>query len=240
MNKDCFINKLHELECEHNMDENSISLHDVFSLIEKINLSYSELIINFQKEATSIISNRYPYIDIMIYGFDYDYDCLSIGCGIYYKYYDIFLNKKDDKLYVVNTNIPNDSQILNVLGNYLSYVYDRFLAYKDFIKMYKNDIKIGDSNFYVNINSLGIKLFYMLDNDIQFETESFNRNDISFYDDIFKNIYINIADTPSWAQNTLYELRNSQIENIRKQEIKNNRKIKVKSFFSKIFNPNNK
>ena len=96
MNKDYFINKLHELECVQNTDENSISLYDVFSLIEKINLSYSELIINSQKEATSIINNRYPHTDIMIYDFDYDYDCLSIGCGIYYKYYDIFLNKKDE------------------------------------------------------------------------------------------------------------------------------------------------
>lgn len=240
MNKDYFINKLHELEHEQNMDENSISLYDVFTLIHNVNLSYSKLITDFQNEATSILNNKYPYSNIMIYDFDYDMDYLSIGYINCNRYYDIVLSKEDKKLFVVSTNISEDCQILDMLGNYLSYVYDKFLDYKHFIKMYNNDIRIKNSNFYININRFGIKLFYMLNNDILFETESFNRNGISFYDNIFKNIYINIADTPSWAQNTLYELRNSQIEYIRKQSIKNNRKLMVKSFFSKIFNTNNK
>lgn len=174
---------------------------------------------------------------------------LSIGVHLTLNDYKIVLAKKNDDLYVVESEFTDYQEVLYHIGKGLSELYDELIKFSDFEKQSVNNIKALNSNFFVDISFAGVDIYagsqsYSFSKDFilssTFYTDEYEDEDEYKYkykcnstevltalkgneDKIFKRIFVKIDDCPEWSKKLLYQMRQEQI--FKEQE---EQKIRVK------------
>jgi hypothetical protein len=240
----------------------TISIYDVMSLSmknyyvqENIKQKYKVLM---NQKIKNEIGNDYA---IVIHDFDYDLNELFISIIDCYIYNDKSLNnspseeykfqKKDGDLYISEAEHEHhEDDMLPLIGDDLSNLYDLFLKSKDYNEQAKRRINPINSGFLVDINRFGVNL-YIPKNFIQneFSIRLFNGSDDYSYecnsnnvmnllkgneDELFKKIFVRIDDCPEWMRSTLYEQRQVQLAEEQKEDEKKAKREKRKELVRKV------
>ena len=233
---------------EKNNDSDCISLYDITNLIKEYRNNYDDIIDRYQDYFDCILEDEESYFfNTTVYGFDYVNNQLSIGVQLALNHYKIVLAKKNDDLYVVESELTDYQEVLYHIGKGLSELYDELIKFSDFEKQDVNNIKALNSNFFVDISFAGVDIYagsqsYSFSRDFILSSPSYTDEDEYEYkykykcnstevltalkgkeDKIFKRIFVKIDDCPEWSKKLLYQMRQEQI--FKEQE---EQKIRVK------------
>lgn len=215
---------------EPNKDEENISLYEISKLLKMKGQELDAYKNSSENKMEQIIQAEYgKSSNIIIYGFDYDNDELEIGFKYVNEYKKIYFSKNNGDLYVKKSESNWSNDILVLVGNLLTELYDYYLKYKECQSQKKESIKPVNSNFHVNINKYGLCIYtksntnkYM--HDFELSSKSYS-NEYKYVcnshniietikgkeDELLKRIYVKIADCPKWSQTILTEIRKEQL-----------------------------
>ena len=231
----------HVLTSEKNFDPNCVSLNHVVSLlnrnhkkIEKIEDKYKKLL---KKDETKFNDSSF-----IIYGLDYKTEELRIGFKYWYKKFaddwdEIVFSKLNGDLYIKSSKSYYSQEILNVLGDELSKLYDELMEFKDYNEQKHYDFSAIKSNFKIDISEHGVSIYVDSPSSL-FEKDfklSFSNNTCK-YDcycnshnvtsvvngnerEIFKSVFVKIEDCPKWMHKDLFEIRRNELEEQRILEL---------------------
>lgn len=221
---------------EKNKDTNCISLYDIAKLLKQKNLEYNRLKKSYEIIFNNSIHSRFKNdSSCVVYNFNYDNNELLLGFKHYKEMKEISFKKSDGDLYISSTESPYAKDILTMLGNDLSNLYDEFIQFSDFIEQFNYNI-ISNSIFLVNISKYGVRLYAQSKSNIfsnSFELSSYSYSNEYDYDcnsnivvsaiqgkedEIFRKIFIRIDDCPAWSKQTLYQVRQEQLAGEKKLE----------------------
>lgn len=216
---------------EPNKDDDCISLYDVTQLIKRKREYYENIIESYERQLTSISKrNDLGYTSIVVDNeFEYENKIKIDFNTKHNNYYNAFFFKKDDDLYVICPWIPDSQrkQILLILGNTISRLYDAVLQYNRIFDYYVRDIKSMNSDVSVDIIGDSIDISFAHDSEKEFELKLNNRSDqyewwTNSYkiastiseseNEIFKKVFVKIEDCPEWSRDDLYKIRKNQLE----------------------------
>lgn len=235
------------LVSEPNKDNDCVSLYEVLNLIRKQAKKYEKDKI-FENDLEKKIEECYDNeASVIVYNFDYDTDELPIGFKRFLcfdSYNLIKFIKRHDDLFITESNSLYAKEMLAKCGDVISKCYDELIRCKDFKKQHVYGSASTNSNFYIDIDSSGVKIvsakfpFYSY-----FELKALSDNNEYDYKcnsnkvisvlrghekEFFKRVFVRIDDLPEWTRPILYEIR--QVE-LAKEE----KKQKVKELVRKIF-----
>lgn len=205
---------------EENKDEYVISLLNISMLMKDTNNKYERL------KCDSEYYLQSKYHDIALCDFDYKTNELIIEIRFLDKIYKISFSKENDDLFITKSYYFDDKEIFRNIGNDLSRIYDKFMAFKDFKTKNNYGINTINSNFNANICCFGVSFFNKLHNNSffnnrfeltshsytsKYKCECNSCNILSIIkgneDELFRRIYVKIEDTPKWCHDTLYKMR---------------------------------
>lgn len=230
-----------------NKDNRAISLYDVAMLLKK---QYCQLEIIKEKYKNifdCLVKNKFGYgYLVVIHNFNYETNELHISFGSHHSELDDIYFKKNDDLYVTKseTSRSRTSEILKLLGDDLSKLYDEFIKNRDFKKQINYGFKSRNSQFYVDIGSHGVEIYalntsivsalladfklsmYSYKNEFEYNCNSANViNELEGNEnELFKRIFVKINDCPEWMRVQLYKIRQNQLAE--EQRIEDEKKYK--------------
>lgn len=231
--------------------DNTISLFEIIKLLKKKNTELDTTKDMYDDYFDRTVHEKFSSSSsIIVYGFDYDADLLRIGFKRWDDYDEIKFKKENNDFFVSESESYYSNDILALLGNTLSNLYDKLYTLKQFKTERVNRVKPINSNILVDISSYGIRVYIpsttRYSND--FELECFSYTDDYKYDcnshtiisiikdketEFLKNILIDIDDTPEWMQPILKEIKSEQLK---KKEETNNIKEKPLTIGKRILN----
>ena len=206
--------------------DDAISLYDIAQLLKQKNRQYERDEHKYDDYFDRAINEKFSNsASFIVYGFDYDTLELRVGFKRWDSYDEIRLKKENEDFYVSESKSYYANDILVLLGNTLSNLYDTLLSYKEIKEDRVNNIKPVNSSFLVNISQYGVTIFvkskenrykndfeltsYSYTEDFDYECNS--NNIISAIKgneyELLKKILMNIEDCPKWMQPLLYELK---------------------------------
>lgn len=211
--------------------DDAISLYDIAHLLKRRNetlerdkKTYDDY---FDRSIHEKFSSSSSFI---VYGFDYDTLELRIGFKRWDDYEEIKFKKENNDFFVSESESYYANEILALLGNTLSNLYDKLLAHKDFKLERTNKIKPVNSNILVNISSYGVSVYIpstinRFNNDFELECFSYTEDykyDCNSHtiislikdkeDEFLHKILIDIDDCPMWMQEPLRNMRAHQLK----------------------------
>ncbi len=209
-----------------NNDIDCVSLYDVLNVLKKLGNYHDSVLDGYKEEFNRILKEKSIYTSVSSFYFDYREMILKIS----FKTGDIYFAKQDDDLYIIKSSSRYDDKIFQALCSNISKMYDELLKYADYYncELTKNCIKPVNSNFYVDINSWSVSLYfnkllfvyseelklvagrlggYELKCNSCVVSEAFNGKE----EEILKGIFVKISDCPVWSQNMLHELREKEL-----------------------------
>lgn len=237
--------------------DNAISLYDIAQLLKQKNNSLERDKKTYDDYFDRTIDEKYSSSSsLIVYGFNYDTNQLRIGFKRWDDYDEIRFSKENEDFFVSESESYYSNEILALLGNTLSNLYDKLLAYKEFKLERSNKVKPVNSNILVDISSYGVSVYIpnaqnRFTND--FELECFSYTDDFKYDcnshtiismikdheeEFLKHILIDIEDCPTWMQPILKNMREHQLK--KKEPIVVQVKEKPKSLCKRIIDWLNK
>lgn len=215
-------------------DFESISLYDVFKVINQKRKDYEKTKLSFTNSFEHILKHIYgKKFAVKIYDFDYTNNMLklSLDSKIYSDWYQcehMHFSKVDGKICLSSEATLNSDTVLTVLGNHLSKLYDDLMAYKGLFLQSAINIAT-DSKFVINITkdridirTSTIKYRFKYD----FGISLLNYNGECKYDcdaeyifellngkekELFEKIFVKIEKCPKYLQKDLYEIRKEQL-----------------------------
>lgn len=217
---------------EPNKDDDCISLYDVAQLIKRKREYYENIIESYERRLTSISKrNGLGYTNIVVDNDFKDENKIKIDFNTKYnnKLDNALFFKEDDDLYIIRPLIYDSQgkQILLILGNTISQLYDVVLQYNRIFDYYVRDIKSMNSDVSVDIIGDFIDISFAHDSEEKFKLELNNRSEqyewrtnsyiiastISESEHaIFKKVFVKIEDCPEWSRDDLYKIRKNQLE----------------------------
>lgn len=211
--------------------DKAISLYDIARILKIQNSKYEHDKNTNSDYLDRTVDEKFSSSSsIIIYGFDYDSNTLRIGFKRWKDYDEIKFKKENDDLYISESESYYAKDILALLGNTLSHLYDLLLAQKPFKTEKSSKIKPVNSNILVDISSYGVKVYIPSINNRflnDFELECFSYTDDFKYDcnsnnvinaiknqeiEFLKHILIDIEDTPAWMHPILKSIREKQLQ----------------------------
>ncbi len=213
---------------EKNKDINCVSLYDVARILKLNEDNYKKIISRYNIKIENALRAHNDKSNIIVYGFDFINDELRIGYGKNYE--KICFSKKDGDLFVTKSEYYYANEVLAMAASELSELYDELIKFKNFNLQRKNDIKPVNSNFIVDINYYGVKVFVNNpDNSFlrTFELDSHSYTDeyrrkcnsslvldaiVGNETEFLKRIFVNIDNCPEWMRNVLREVRKEQLD----------------------------
>lgn len=226
------------LVCEPNKDNSCISLYDLSQLIKKKYYEYERDRTSLDGHFSYVIESEYgDSSSIVVYGFNYyDKGEFSIGFAVNYleDYDKIVFAKNDGDLYVKKSESSRGNDILFLLGDGLSQLYDKLIKYRDFEEQHNYSFKSVNSNFLIDVDytAVGIVVKSQSNEFINCFKLAY-QSDKYFYDcnsntiisalkgresELFKRIFVKIIDCPQWSQPILYEMRQNQLDEEKRRE----------------------
>ncbi len=116
-----------------NKDSDCISLYEVAKLIKTKKHQYERMKGSYQENLGEIINRKYSSAGIYVSDFNYYNNELCIGLYIKDNLYRIKFSKNNGDFFLINSERREEKNILAVLGNRLSELYDEFMNYEDFL-----------------------------------------------------------------------------------------------------------
>lgn len=234
------------LVSELNKNDDCISLYDVAQLLRrKWNECDSDKDLS-EEHLGYVIKSKYgSSSNIIIYDFDYNEEELNIGFKYLNDYDKIVFAKNGEDLYVKKDESYRGKDILVLLGDDLSKLYDKFMQYKDVKQQKSYKINAVNSNFLVDVSGYGASIFvgkppffilreFALDFPSYKDEYSYDCNSsivISTLkgkeDEIFKRIFVRIEDCPEWSQLVLYEIRQNQLAGEKRKEMRKQKRLEL-------------
>ncbi len=222
-----------------NINENYISIYDVYELIYKTKKNYDTMKRNYENKIELSVKNNFgDDAKIILYGFSTS----KGGIDIDFKRYsfsednNIIFSKLNEDVYIKYSETSiYQFELLKALGNIILTAYDDFLKFEAFNNETKYNINAINTNLLVDIskdgvsidNSEGFNASFKLklassDNEFDYTCNSSNvLNVISGHEqEIFRKILIKISDCPNWMKDELYKIRKQEIENFKKEKLK--------------------
>ena len=192
----------------------------------------------------------YHDAEIIVYGFNYDTNELNIGFKYFNNYNEIRFTKKDGDLFITQSETYRGNDVLEILGENLSKLYDVFEHYRNFENQYHFDFKSINSNFFVDVSQHGVNIYtrsqlnyskkdfelktYSWENEFEYECNS-NVVISAFHgkeNEVLRRVFVKIKDCPKWSQPILYEIRQKQLEEEQKIETKKQKRLELtRKFF---------
>ena len=148
----------------------------------------------------------------------------------------IFLEKKDEDLYVVKSESNYYQEVLELLGQDLSELFDKIMKFNDFKNQKSINVSLFNTNLHGSISSEGVKIISDLPNggfikkfELSSSSTEINYNYIcnstillsalkGKEDELFKRIFVRIDDCPEWSRDELYKTRQQQLSEEREKE----------------------
>ncbi len=230
-----------------------ISLYDIAKLMKMKNKEYEEMQDSYEDLLEQKINDQYYDSSLYISSFNYKTNELKIRFKYIKKYEDIYFSKSNNDLYITKSTTYMDKEILSLLGDIISNLYDEFLKYKDYEEQNAYSINPVNSKFLVNINKYGVSIYTknptsFITKDFELSSHSYkqkydydcNSNNIvstikGNEDELFKRIFVRIEDCPEWSKKILYQIRKEQLteeeriaEEQAKQREKKQKRLKLK------------
>ena len=229
---------------EKSMNPNYISLYDVKNFMKNIYLEFKDLKNQLEYEMNCLVEEKFSNDSrIHIQSFNYDNNELKISFNydIFTSHYkDIIFVKKDNDLYLKESESLYGSDIFVLLSRELLKMCNLYIKYKHFRILYNHNIPSVNSNFLIGITNYDISIYdkkslgftenfelsYKYYDDYKYTCNSnILINELSGNEDIiFKKIFIRIDDCPTWSQNALYSIRKDELE----KEIKHQKRLELK------------
>lgn len=148
------------MESEKVEDSNYISLYDVASVVHEKKDEINELIYRHSKKLERKIKQEVPKCQFLIYGLDYSSKELAVGIDSFgtSDYQKVILKKSEDDLYIEKSETFYNDDLLFLVGNELSEVYDELsgTSYQDFYEQKVEKIDSQSSSFEISIDSDGV------------------------------------------------------------------------------------
>ena len=218
------------LSADTNFDEDVISLYDIAKLIKIKKQNFDKVIAIYLDKFNHDIYDDYNYSNYAFFC-NYSNQKLMLGFKYNYKYYFITILKKNNQLYVLREEPRGAENLLfSMLGNNLSMLYDKLIAYSGYYQEHSYNVQSINSNFIIDIGRYGVGLFFKKgDNEIAEEFLMLSPGFLDKYDyekkldyeilaalhgredEIFRKILVKIEDCPKWSRTTLYEIRKKQL-----------------------------
>ena len=248
------------LNSQRSTDANSISLYQVVNLIRNKNKEYQRLkeLYNFLLKE-HFISSKLESIHIRVEDFNYENNDLKIDIdpkgGPFSKYSSIFLKKENGIIYVKKTETDWATDVLGVLKDELSELYDKFLEFSNFRKIKKIEMNSLNCKFAIKIREyftsieayLDVWDYFILKTSNhqvrEYKYDGFISSDIISIiygneEQLLENILVKIDDLPEWMQSILYEIRRQELEELQRLESQERQRLlrneKIKSIIRKI------
>lgn len=204
--------------------EGCISLYNLSTKICKINKNIDSIIQRCKENCEDLLEDKDYDPSLIIYNIDYKKCQIKIGIKLFYRfddeYEDIILKKHNDDLYVVKSECFYSEEILQIIGEELSKMYDSLKKYKyndmnDIISVeaVNSSFKIDISNKHICIYTPNQDFSLSIRNSFEnYEKNkyfhNYNSARIANYIKnkekyIFKNILIPIDECPKWCKNLI-------------------------------------
>lgn len=214
-------------------DLESISLYDVFKVINQNSKKYENLKYSFANNFENILNSKCKRkFTVNIYDFDYANDMLKLSLDSkinsdWYRSEYMYFSKVNGKICLSSEKTLNSDIVLFLLGNHLSKLHDHFMTYKDFVM--QNAFNVAtDSKFVINITRNGIDVSSTIirnrfKNDFRIFLANngvckydFNSTDITKLlngkeKELFEKIFVKIENCPKHLHNSLYEIRKEEL-----------------------------
>lgn len=219
--------------------DNIIPLYEVVDIVRQKQNGYQKIKDSYSEKIKSAYRTKAEeQVGLYIRDFDYDKMELEISFARYYlgNYTDCFFKKQDNDLTARTTIGYRDvTELLLPAGNIISEAYDKFLEYKAFKNQESCHLRPLNSNFLIDINCYGIKIYtnttpcfniFSLESknySIGYRYECNSNNIIEVLkgkeDELYKKIFVRIDECPEWMHGILYEKRQKMLDKKKKEEI---------------------
>ena len=227
--KNELINKVNKvLGVNDNIDTGCISLYDVMHILAEYHKKFDEAFKQNQIDLNNALKNRFGEdAGTFIVEFDYDKEIL----GFFFKkdkisqYKRVVIVRQDGDLRVLQSESPDADEILNSCRDALNKCYNFRFAIKNYTQERVISKELANEKFYANIycrsiylsdkeTNPNLKIIYDLDR--TFYTNVMNFGEVGMMLEgknalLFKKLYINIKDLPSWLKEGAYTFRISQV-----------------------------
>lgn len=234
------------------LDDEYIACSDLAIIVRSENRKYNECKHSFDKIITQTVHQKFDdSTNVYVCDFDYNENNLIVRFEYNGKHYIIKFIKDNGDLIVKESETLFGLDILNILGNYLSILYDQFMNFNNFGPKSYSCIKPINSNFNVSISDYGVSIVdgSMLSGVLEISAKSSSNNYSSLCnsneimnalrgreEEIFKRVKVKISDCPIWCQQLIEEEKNAKKEEERiRMETENKQNQKRKELIKKIF-----
>ena len=211
-----------------------ISLYDVSRVVAKYAKGFDSVKDKYEKSIRNRLNEEFYDTSLAIYGLDYKENKLSVGFKYFSDYDKIVFAKKDDDLYIVESESWHAQDLLVHVGKYLSDLFDRLNEFKSFKTQYVFDSKTLNPNFRVVIAPSGVEISTIANNrEDKFglsygalsEKYSYKSNSTlvlgtvgGIEEELFKRTFVRIDNCPEWSRDELYQIRQAQLARAKQQE----------------------
>lgn len=258
---DIILNEINKvMSLSDSEDTTAISLYEVIKLMKDMSLLYEKKEHDYDDAMNSKVRNKINSNSrITIYGYDSKEKILntSFRFSLHGTYDKINFSKYNGDLHIKSSDSIWDKEVLSLLGDELSKLYDNLKALDCFKNQNNYRLQAINSNFLINICNYMIKIYTIApDNEYQNEFQVFYRVLTDEYDcecnsyklistikghedKLFKKVFVAIPDCPRWMQPKLTEIRNKQLKNnchdsIVEENVEKHQ-VKKRTLFRKIF-----
>lgn len=212
-------------------DEKKVNLYDLTHFMKRKLYEYEESKRTFQDRLNRIFKARHG-INNYITVYDFDYGSMQMSIGINDD--KVVFVKDGSDLRIIDSKSVYSDTVVNIMGKELYELYDFFMKNKDYVKNSNYGITSTNSCFLVDAGYYGVTISTRYaDNQKMFKlsapsyTKGYTHYMYSPFIDavlgnseseLFKRIYVKIADCPKWCLEELYNERLLQLENEQKYE----------------------
>lgn len=214
------------------VEEEYINLDKIKHLFDKIINKTYEQKNSLEDNMEYILKNIYgENAGIVIYDYDNEKNTIKIGFTKDYinrKYKPITIAIDNKQLRCIKSETKESDNLLKLLNNELLQLFNTYKRIKIFDNEYAECIRSANANFYISITLYNIKVYSKYSDKIQFEIKystyedkfyiKSNEEEITNYlqeiaPTLLKLIYIPIIECPTYIQEHLYEIRESELNN---------------------------
>lgn len=221
-------------------DTDSIALYDVFRVFKKRYNEYERLKDSYERTLKIKCHEkmRSSFL-ICVHDFDYDKNELEIAINHYSDWKKIIFTKiENGDLVVKESESYRDNDILAMVGSDLSELYDKFLLFKEYMEQNNYKVDCVNSDFNANISKYCVSFFVptrvsYISKDFEVASYTYDDDDEYKYQcnstvvmsalqgrerELFKRIFVKINDCPEWSRDTLQNIRDKQIYDLKMAE----------------------
>jgi len=251
------INEINKVKlCELDKDKNNISLYDLGMIYKEMFNEYNQVKQKYNRILGQGVKKFYSnYSLIFIDEFNYDLSTLKLifKASSNSSFSEIVFAKNGDDLYIVSSTSIHVLELLILLGDEISQVFNELKYFSEYKKSSNKTINSINSLFQVNLENDKMDVF-LRDGEFNIIVYSYNdkyKIDSNSYnivklikdneDEFLKKIIIKIEDCPEWCQVFLYYIKEMQLTRFRQLEHQNkNYKGKIKVLTKKIMDNSKK